>query len=89
MDSFAFGSFVYSALSSSKNIFLLDVCKNITKKQNKKQSQSLQQTVSQRFKRQLSDLMNRMNTTTPRFIRCIKSNEKRLPMEFDSPLVLR
>ena len=46
-------------------------------------------TVGKKFKDQLSALMRTMQATTPRFVRCIKSNTQKRPMIFEAPNCLR
>ncbi len=46
-------------------------------------------TVAKRFKDQLSALIRTMKATSPRFVRCIKSNTVKAPLEFEAPNVLR
>jgi len=41
------------------------------------------------FRSQLGDLMNKLNTTSTRYVRCIKPNESMSPLVFEAPLVLR
>ena len=54
-----------------------------------KRSSSLQVTVAKRFRAQLRSLIQTMNATTPRFVRCIKSNADKVADRFHSPMVLR
>ncbi|XP_018471057.1 myosin-2 [Raphanus sativus] len=65
-----------------------------TKVRNKSQkplmlSDSTNQTVGTKFKGQLFKLMNKLENTTPHFIRCIKPNSKQLPMVYEEDLVLQ
>ena len=46
-------------------------------------------TVAKRFVDSLGGLIRTMGLTTPRFVRCIKSNAGKLPDTFESPNVLR
>ncbi|GMH78324.1 hypothetical protein TL16_g07756 [Triparma laevis f. inornata] len=46
-------------------------------------------TVSKKFKNNLDQLMTSLDATAPHFIRCVKSNSKQKPLEFESPLCLR
>jgi myosin heavy subunit len=46
-------------------------------------------TVGKKFKDQLSALIRTMQATTPRFVRCIKSNTQKRPMIFEAPNCLR
>ena len=46
-------------------------------------------TVAKRFKDQLAALIRTMKATTPRFVRCIKSNTEKEPLTFEAPSVLR
>ena len=46
-------------------------------------------TVGKKFKDQLSALIKTMQATTPRFVRCIKSNTEKLPLHFEAPNILR
>ncbi|GMH55653.1 hypothetical protein TrST_g11594 [Triparma strigata] len=50
---------------------------------------SKKMTVSKKFKNNLDQLMESLSSTTPHFIRCVKSNSKQKPLEFESPLCLR
>lgn len=45
-------------------------------------------TVSRQFKTQLATLMDTLNSTNPSFVRCIKPNALKLPLQFDAGLVL-
>jgi myosin heavy subunit len=45
-------------------------------------------TVSSRFTQQLDAMMSELAATSPQFIRCVKSNARQVPNEFDSTLVL-
>ncbi|KAI0507448.1 hypothetical protein KFK09_013573 [Dendrobium nobile] len=49
---------------------------------------SQKQSVGTKFKAQLFRLMQRLENTTPHFIRCIKPNRKQLPGMFDNDVVL-
>ena len=49
----------------------------------------LHQTVSKRFRDQLKDLIQSMRRTTPRFVRCMKSNDFKEARFFESANVLR
>ena len=40
-------------------------------------------TLGTKFARQLNDLMSALNATEPHYIRCIKSNPNKAPMEFE------
>merc|ERR1719272_173600 len=46
-------------------------------------------TVSMMFREQLDRLVEDLNKTNPRFVRCIKPNANKQPQEFDSADVLR
>jgi len=46
-------------------------------------------TIGKKFKSNLDTLMEALNSTTPHFIRCVKSNSKQAPKVFESPLCLR
>jgi myosin heavy subunit len=46
-------------------------------------------TVSTKFKKNLDDLMNSLESTTPSFVRCIKPNEVQKADKWDAKLVLR
>merc|ERR1719162_1274505 len=46
-------------------------------------------TVSMMFRQQLDQLVEDLNKTNPRYIRCIKPNANKTPGEFDSLDVLR
>lgn len=46
-------------------------------------------TVGMMFREQLDKLVEDLNKTHPRYIRCIKPNANKQPLEFDSPDVLR
>ncbi|CAF2326133.1 unnamed protein product [Brassica napus] len=52
-------------------------------------SDSTNQTVGTKFKGQLFKLMNKLENTTPHFIRCIKPNSKQLPRVYEEDLVLQ
>ncbi|KAH1127570.1 hypothetical protein AAZX31_06G236400 [Glycine max] len=52
-------------------------------------NQSQKQSVATKFKVQLFKLMQKLESTTPHFIRCIKPNSKDLPGIFDEGLVLQ
>ena len=41
------------------------------------------------FQDQLTALIKTMQQTSPRFVRCIKSNTEKLPLSFEAPNVLR
>jgi myosin-5 len=45
--------------------------------------------VSARFQQQLEQLMNKLNTTTSHFIRCIKPNEMQKPDIFNAGAVMQ
>nr|GMC51843.1 myosin-2-like isoform X1 [Ipomoea batatas] len=47
------------------------------------------QSVAKNFKCQLFQLMEQLENTTPHFIRCIKSNTKKIPGVFEKDLVLQ
>lgn len=44
-------------------------------------------TVATQFKRSLGELMTKMISATPQFVRCIKSNARLQPATFDGDLV--
>ena len=46
-------------------------------------------TIAKRFKANLDTLMTSLNSTTPHFVRCVKSNSKQKPLVFEAPLCLR
>ncbi len=46
-------------------------------------------TVGMQFKNSLAELMSEMSVAAPHFIRCIKSNERKLPGEFGDDLVTK
>ncbi|KAJ8618074.1 hypothetical protein MRB53_014260 [Persea americana] len=50
---------------------------------------SQKQSVGMKFKGQLFKLMQRLENTTPHFIRCIKPNSKQLPGMYEKELVLQ
>lgn len=50
---------------------------------------AISMTVAKKFKDQLAALMKTMRATTPRFVRCIKSNTEKAPLLFEAPNVLR
>ncbi|XP_006841789.2 myosin-1 [Amborella trichopoda] len=50
---------------------------------------SQKQSVGTKFKGQLFKLMQRLENTTPHFIRCIKPNSKQLPGAYEKDLVLQ
>eukprot|EP00268_Persea_americana_P033900 TRINITY_DN33547_c0_g1_i3.p1 TRINITY_DN33547_c0_g1~~TRINITY_DN33547_c0_g1_i3.p1 ORF type:complete len:1225 (-),score=304.05 TRINITY_DN33547_c0_g1_i3:415-4089(-) len=50
---------------------------------------SQKQSVGMKFKAQLFKLMQRLENTTPHFIRCIKPNSKQLPGMYEKELVLQ
>ncbi|WZZ89397.1 hypothetical protein YC2023_117976 [Brassica napus] len=52
-------------------------------------SDSTNQTVGTKFKGQLFKLMNKLENTSPHFIRCIKPNSKQLPRVYEEDLVLQ
>ncbi|XP_019183419.1 PREDICTED: myosin-2 [Ipomoea nil] len=52
-------------------------------------NQSQRRSVATKFKGQLFDLMQQLENTTPRFICCIKPNDKQLPGVFEKNLVLK
>ncbi|OVA20205.1 IQ motif [Macleaya cordata] len=52
-------------------------------------SESQKQSVGTKFKGQLFKLMQRLENTTPHFIRCIKPNSKQLPGMYEKDLVLQ
>ncbi|XP_043688469.1 myosin-2-like isoform X2 [Telopea speciosissima] len=52
-------------------------------------SDSQRQSVGTKFKGQLFKLMQRLENTTPHFIRCIKPNSKQLPGLYEQDLVLQ
>ncbi|EOA12803.1 hypothetical protein CARUB_v10025758mg [Capsella rubella] len=52
-------------------------------------SESTNQTVGTKFKCQLFKLMNKLENTSPHFIRCIKPNSKQLPRVYEEDLVLQ
>ncbi|CAN8301928.1 unnamed protein product [Cochlearia groenlandica] len=52
-------------------------------------SNSTNQTVGTKFKGQLFKLMNKLENTSPHFIRCIKPNSKQLPRAYEEDLVLQ
>ncbi|KAF8413971.1 hypothetical protein HHK36_001968 [Tetracentron sinense] len=52
-------------------------------------SDSQKQSVGTKFKGQLFKLMQRLESTTPHFIRCIKPNSKQLPGMYEKDLVLQ
>jgi len=58
-----------------------------TRRANSTESQKL--SVATKFKGQLYNLMQRLETTEPHFIRCIKPNTKQLPNVYDQELVLQ
>lgn len=47
-------------------------------------SKSAKATVGSQFRESLSALMNILNSTTPHYVRCIKSNDDKAPFEFDN-----
>ncbi|KAG1338425.1 Myosin-1 [Cocos nucifera] len=51
--------------------------------------ESQKQSVATKFKGQLFNLMQRLESTTPHFIRCIKPNGKQLPGIYENDLVLQ
>ncbi|XP_042504196.1 myosin-2-like isoform X2 [Macadamia integrifolia] len=57
--------------------------------QSHKPSDSKRQSVGTKFKDQLFKLMQRLESTTPHFIRCIKPNSKQLPGLYEQDLVLQ
>eukprot|EP00981_Chlorochromonas_danica_P005298 scaffold1058_cov155-Ochromonas_danica.AAC.43 len=46
-------------------------------------------TIASRFQSQLQSLMNILENSQPHFIKCIKPNSSKLPMEFEEDLVLQ
>ncbi|XP_010520892.1 PREDICTED: myosin-2-like [Tarenaya hassleriana] len=79
-------------LLSSSNCQLLDSFS--TRNPNKSQkpltfSDSTNQSVGTKFKGQLFKLMNKLENTTPHFIRCIKPNSKQRPGVYEEDLVLQ
>ncbi|XP_010438625.1 PREDICTED: myosin-4-like [Camelina sativa] len=78
-------------LSSSKcqllNLFSSKMCYKSLKSATI--SDSMNQTVITKFKGQLFKLMNKLEDTTPHFIRCIKPNSNQLPGIYDENHVLQ
>ena len=52
------------------------------------ESARIGQTLGQKFRRQLKELLNNVSTTTPHYVRCIKPNPENIPDKFDAELVL-
>ena len=50
---------------------------------------SSSKTLGFQFKTQLKDLMTTLHSTSPHFIRCIKSNNIKVSDTFDAPMILR
>jgi myosin VIIa len=47
------------------------------------------ETLGAKFAKQLNDLMVTLNATEPHYIRCVKPNKSKAPMEFNAPMVLQ
>ncbi|KAF0720160.1 Aste57867_515 [Aphanomyces stellatus] len=45
-------------------------------------------TVGRKFREQMQDLMQQLNTTLPRFVRCVKPNNLRFPQGWNAELIL-
>ena len=56
---------------------------------NRSKSSTKFKSVSARFKKQLGELMLKLNATEPHFIRCIKPNAESKPSSFESANVLQ
>jgi len=53
------------------------------------QSANNKATISSQFKESLGNLMKILNSTTPHYVRCIKSNDTKSPFEFDNARVVQ
>lgn len=86
------GEDVAEALLASENAFVAEIMSD-----NKAQDDSdssgrgkrKTKTVGGQFKTQLADLMTTLKSTSPHFIRCIKSNSLKVSDTFEAPMVLR
>ena len=76
------------AILSGANAFLKSILS--PEKQGKDGSHRMMaaDTVSLRFRKQMADLRKLLDATTPHFVRCVKPNEYKAPLEWSSELVM-
>jgi myosin heavy subunit len=71
----------YELLGNSKLPFLSALFPTDRKRDNR--------SLGQKFCRQLNDLMGKLNATEPHYIRCVKSNPNKAPMQFHGTMSLQ
>lgn len=61
----------------------------ITPQKNQRQASQAKATIGSQFRESLAGLMRILNSTTPHYVRCIKSNDRKAAFEFDNTRVVQ
>lgn len=76
------------ARSKFKHLAQLFPAQIVDAKRGTTTTNKMKQTLAAKFCKQLADLMDTLNSTEPHYIRCIKPNGNKAPLQFDAPSVL-